>query len=246
MTKRVGIIVQARISSTRLPKKIILKVDEKMTFLDVLLKRIKKLKHKYPIVLACSNNESDSILESFAIKHKIKFFKGSENNVLDRFIKCADYYKIDTIVRICSDNPFIDIQKIEELIETYKGEDYLSFKVNNKPSILTHYGFFTEIVSLKALKKVQSQNLNNCFEHVTNCIYNNPDVFDIKFIQKRINNNNIRCTLDTEGDFNILKDIYINFIKDNFNANYLEVIDFISNRPDLSIKMKSIIKENLK
>lgn len=246
MIEGIGIIIQARISSTRLPKKIILEIDEQITFLDILLKKLKNLKVKLPIILATSNLPVDNILGEFAKKHEIKFYKGSEENVLERFIDCAEENKLNTIVRICSDNPFIDLNYIEKIINNYKGEDYLSYKINSSPSILTHFGFFTEIVSLKALKKVASEKDGNCNEHVTNCVYKNPNHFNIRFLEENIENNNIRCTLDTKDDFEILKDIYFNFIKENPNIGYLEIIKYIETRPDLLIRMKRIIKENTK
>jgi spore coat polysaccharide biosynthesis protein SpsF len=246
MVEKTGIIIQARISSTRLPKKIILEIDEQITFLDVLLNKLKSLKIKLPIVLATSNLYVDNILGEFAEKHKIKFYRGSEENVLERFIDCAEENNFNTIIRVCSDNPFIDVNYIENIIKSYKGEDYLSYKINNSPSILTHFGFFTEMVSLKALKKVASKKDNNCIEHVTNCIYNNPNNFNVRFLEENIENKDIRCTLDTGSDFEILKDIYFNFIKENLNAGYLEIIKYIETRQDLIVVMKKIIKENTK
>ena len=246
MYKNLGVIIQGRTSSTRLPNKIILEVDEQTTFLDVLLNRLKSLKIELPIILATSNLQVDSVLKVFANKHNIKFYTGSEQNVLERFIQCAEENELNAIVRICSDNPFIDLKHIENLWKSYKGEDYLSYKINNSPSILTHFGFFSEIVSLKALKKVALKKDRNCIEHVTNCIYKNPSDFNIRFLEKEIYNKEIRCTLDTKEDFDILKDLYFNYVKENPNAEYLEIIKYIETRPDLLKRMKKIIKENKK
>ncbi len=133
-----GIIVQARTSSTRLPNKIILELEKQVTFLGILLNKLKFLKIDIPIFLATSTLKVDNVLEAYATKHEIKFYTGSEQNVLERFINCAEENKLDTIIRICSDNPFIDNKSIEDLVNSFKGEDYLSYKVNNVPSILTH------------------------------------------------------------------------------------------------------------
>jgi spore coat polysaccharide biosynthesis protein SpsF len=246
MGKKIGIIIQARTSSTRLPSKIILEIEEQITFLDVLLHRLKFLNIDLPIFLATSDLKVDSVLENFAIKYNLKFFTGSEQNVLERFINCAEENGLQTIIRICSDNPFIDLSLIENLYSNYKGEDYLSYKVNNSPSILTHFGFFTEMVSLQALKKVAFKNDKKCIEHVTNCIYENTDYFRVNFIEENIKNNNIRCTIDTKEDFEILKDIYINFTKENPIAGYLDIIKYVESRPDLLHKMKKLIIENKK
>lgn len=245
-TKELGIIIQARISSTRLPRKIILKVDEKFTFLDLLLTKLKKLKKELPIIVATSIQEADNILEKFTNKHSLELYRGSESNVLQRFIDCAEKYHLKTIIRICSDNPFVDLKAIEKLIHNYNGEDYFSYKINNSPSILTHFGFFTEIVTLSALKKVARQENSECLEHVTNCIYKKQNVFNVGFLEENIENTNIRCTLDTKEDFEILKDIYYNYFKENLNSCYLDIIKYIETRPDLLVRMEKIIKENKK
>lgn len=246
MTEGIGIIIQARVSSTRLPQKIILKVDEEKTFLDILLLRLKKIKFKIPIILATSDLKVDDVLCDFAKKHKIKFYRGSEENVLNRFIDCAEENKLESIIRICSDNPFLDINYVEKLIKEYKNEDYLSFLIGSTPSVLTHYGFFAELVSLKSLKKVVSLNDNNCIEHVTNCVYKNPTEFNVKFLNEKIENKGVRCTLDTKWDFEILKDIYENFVKSNSHVNYTEIIRYIESRPDLLKQMIEVIKKNKK
>ncbi|WP_369048218.1 hypothetical protein [Tenacibaculum sp. UWU-22] len=247
MEKGVGIIIQARLSSTRLPNKIILEVEkDKISFLDVLLQRIIRLRNLFPIILATSTAEKDDLLVSYAKKYKIGFFRGDENNVLERFIKCAEKNNIKTIIRICSDNPFIDIDSIIALYTEYKGEDYFSYKVNNLPSILTHYGFFSEIVSLKGLKTVSQQMGDECIEHVTNCIYKFPNKFTVRFLENNIVNTDIRCTLDTIEDFNLLKYIYTCFVKQNPELGYKEVIKFIETQPNLLNQMKKLIRKNKK
>jgi spore coat polysaccharide biosynthesis protein SpsF len=246
MRERTGIIIQARTSSTRLPKKIILEIEKRTTFLDVLLNRLSTLKKRLPIILATSNLEVDDVLENYSKKHQISIFRGSEQNVLDRFIKCAEEHKLSSIIRICSDNPFIDIESVLNIYKNYKGEDYLSYKINELPAILTHYGFFCEIVSLSALKKVALQNSTNCIEHVTNCIYNKPNKFNVRLINKSIENKSIRCTLDTKEDFENLKKLYFNIVKEKPGICYLEIIKYIEKEESITKSMKKIIKENSK
>lgn len=248
MNYNTGIIIQARTASTRLPKKIILKIDNKTTFLDVLLFRFIQLKKDFPIVVATSNNPDDDVIVEFGNKYKIPVYRDSEQNVLERFVKCAEFHRFDTIIRVCSDNPFIDIQSIIELYNNYQGEDYLSYKINEKPSILTHYGFFAEIISLQALKKIYNSGESQCIEHVSNCIYSSESDFNVRFINKNIQNENIRCTLDTQDDFENLKQIYFNWFKKKKNSNfgYLDLIEFIESNPDIVEKMKKQIINNSK
>lgn len=242
-----GIIIQARIGSTRLPSKIVYQIDEDITFLDLLLSRLILLKEEIPIVLASSLNPKDDILEKYTRCYKINFFRGSEDNVSKRFVDAASKFNIDTIIRVCSDNPFIDLNEIKKLINLYDKQDYLSYKINGKPSILTHYGFFTEIVKLDAIKQIV--NKDSCKEHVTNCIYKQPEKFNVSFIEKKIPEKRIRCTLDTMNDLQNLKYFYTNhfkFFKDKINFGYHEIIEQIIKDEDLLKKMEKEIKNNEK
>ena len=75
---------------------------------------------------------------------------------MNRFISAAEQYNAQKIIRVCSDNPFLDINSIKKLIETINenpSADYISFNINGIPSIKTHYGFWTEYVTLNTLKK---------------------------------------------------------------------------------------------
>lgn len=243
---RLGIIIQARVLSTRLPEKIILPIEYGVTFLDVLLEKIKDNFDEIPIILATSYEHSNDVLENFAEKNKILFFRGSEENVLKRFVDCSKKHQLDVIVRICSDNPFLDTGLLKKMIRDYNDEDYFSYKINGKPSILTHYGFFAEIVKVSALKRVLELNEPFYFEHVTNYIYKNEEKFEVNFIEKSIEEEYIRCTLDTINDFENLKIIYNEFYKQNFKNGYKDIIKFVSKKKELQNKMKKQILKNRK
>ncbi|CAL2081339.1 cytidylyltransferase domain-containing protein [Tenacibaculum sp. 190524A02b] len=241
-----GIIVQARLGSTRLPNKIILPIESNNTFLDVLLSKLKENFRNIPIILATSKNSENSILEEYAQKYEINFYRGDEYNVLKRFVDCAREYKIKSIIRICSDNPFLDVDSLKSLISLYGNQDYYSYKVNSIPAILTHYGFFAEIVSLVSLEKVLLLNNKNCLEHVTNCIYMNPDEFDVKFEEISIKEDYIRCTLDTKLDFQNLKTLYFQWYKGGNDISLKSLISFVQRKGELKKLMKQEILNNRK
>ncbi|CAM1360271.1 cytidylyltransferase domain-containing protein [Tenacibaculum xiamenense] len=241
-----GIVIQARLASTRLPNKIVLPIDGEVCFLEILLDRIKEHFNKIPIILATSTNKENDLLEKYANKFGVEFFRGEEQNVLKRFVDCSEEYDLKTIIRVCSDNPFLDINHLKMLIDQYNGEDYFSFAINGKPSILTHYGFFSEIVSSKSLKKVLNSSINNCFEHVTNCIYSNQEKFNVRFVEKNIENKNIRCTLDTKQDFENLQKIHFEWYRNNRDKSLESLISFIEKNSEIEEKMKNQIETNRK
>lgn len=95
------------------------------------------------MIVATSVNENNDKLVTFLKEKGELVFRGSENDVLDRFIKAAEINDVDGIVRICSDNPFMDWHGVAQLVEKAKTStaDYIGFCINDKPSILTHFGF---------------------------------------------------------------------------------------------------------
>jgi len=248
---QIGIIIQARLGSTRLKNKMVIPFYDDQSILQILLS---KLQNTIPIVLATTVAPQDDAIEAIAQDFNIPCYRGSEENVLDRFIKAAETYKFDRIIRICADNPFLDIDLINALIaasKTNQGVDYISFWTENKtPVIKTHFGFFAELVSISALKKVAEQTQNNLFiEHVTNYIYTYPNVFKLKwlelpnFLKSR---KDIRLTVDTEIDFKNGQKILRDSNKAIEELKTQEIIEIIDNDEALKISMKEEIDKNSK
>ena len=142
----IGIIVQARMGSTRLPGKILKPFYDGKTLLETLLDNLHKVADA-KVIVATSVNENNDELEVFLKEKRELVFRGSENDVLDRYIKAAEVNSVDGIVRICSDNPFMDWHGVEQLVEKAKNSDadYIGFRINDKPSILTHFGFWGRV-----------------------------------------------------------------------------------------------------
>ena len=234
-----AIIIQARLGSSRLPGKIIKKIYKDKTVLDILLKKLKILKTK--IIIATTTNNSDRIIVETAKKHNLDYFCGDEQNVLKRFIDCAIKYNISDIIRITSDNIFIQPSLITPLINQNLNKDYISYKVDNRNVVLTHWGFFAEFVTLKALKKVlKLSDDKRDREHVTYYIYNHPEEFDIEFwdVPKDLNRNDIRLTIDTIEDFKICQKI-VNYLKEkDLEWHYKNILEYINNNPKILERMK--------
>ena len=246
-----GIILQARTGSTRMPEKVILPFYGEQSILDLLLEKVKKL--EVPMVLATTVNTSDDRICALAGKHDIPVFRGSENDVLDRLIQAARQFGFSKIIRVCADNPFLDLAGIQTLIAKFEQSeaDYLSFQLaGNKPSILTHFGFWTEAVRLDALEKAQHLTTEKLYhEHVTNFIYGKPALFNVQFIPADplvFSRTDIRMTLDTPEDFEIQQEIFVAISKENPNFGIPEIVNWLDNHPDILEKMKNEIFRNQK
>lgn len=247
------IIIQARTGSTRLPRKMILPFYENEGIFSLLLKKLTSAFDKNDIILATSTNPNNDILVEIAERYEVNYYRGSENDVLQRFIDAAKEFEAENIIRVCADNPFLDVFYIELLVEKFEkfNCDYLSYITSDgTPSIKTHYGFWAEAVKLSALEKVRELTNENLYhEHVTNFIYANRDIFDVNFfeiIPQIDKHKDIRLTIDTQVDFDIQKDIF-NKLNNNIpNFTSLNVIDFLEDNPHYLDIMRNEILKNQK
>ncbi len=206
-------IIQARLGSTRLPGKILLPFSGDKSIFDLLLEKFCSIDGACCIVATTDSPVNDK-LEEICLERGVKCFRGSENDVLQRFIDAAGYYGVDRIIRVCSDNPFLNVPAVHELIEaSSEGDwDYISFNIGGTPAVKTHYGFWTEYVTLDALRRVKSLTDEPLYhEHVTNFIYAHPELFSIKWLDVPpvvLENKDTRLTIDTAQDFANAREIY--------------------------------------
>ena len=248
----IGIIIQARMGSTRLPGKILKPFYNGRTLLETLLINMHKIEG-VKVIVATSINENNDSLEKFLKDKGEIVFRGSETDVLDRFIKAAEANHLDGIVRICSDNPFLDWHGVSELVEKARlsEADYIGFRINNKPSILTHFGFWGEFVRLSALKRVASST--DCdspaHEHVTYHIYNHPNEYACewlstpKFLEGR---DDIRLTIDTPTDLDNAYKVYSDLKLVNDDFTLYDVVQYLDSHVEIKDSMLSNILQNKK
>ncbi len=204
------LITQARIGSSRLPRKILKKVNGK-TFLEIHLERIKKSKALDEIIVATTFEDgSDEILE-IAHKLEIKSFQGSTEDVLDRYFQAAKSFNPDIVVRVTSDCPLIDAQIIDLTIKKIiEGPfDYVSNTFN--PTF--PHGLDVEAMTFKTLETCwEKATLKEEREHVTPYIRKNSSFFNNRIfkaysIENEENNSNFRITLDYKEDEELLRNI---------------------------------------
>lgn len=215
MNKSIAFFIQARTGSTRLPNKVLLSFDGETSILGILIKKLQTHFSEIRLVVCTSSATSNDVIADYCKTLQVSCFRGSEQNVLQRFIEAAKVNETEIIIRICADNPFLDMNFISALLQFYKDNskaDYWSFKnAAGVPVIRTHFGFFAEIVTAKALEKVSKLTKDSSYsEHVTNYIYSN-EIFisQLKelpnFLKHR---NDLRFTIDDSIDFELLKEVY--------------------------------------
>ena len=119
MKKKVTAIVQARVGSSRLPGKVLKKINKKETIL-LLLQRLSKSKNIQDIIVAIPKKSKDDQLFKILVKNNYKVFRGSENNVLKRYFDCAKKFSIQNILRITGDNPLVDPNLVDKVVNIYQ------------------------------------------------------------------------------------------------------------------------------
>jgi len=243
-----AIIIQARLGSTRLPKKVLMKFYNDNTILDIIVQSIKKAT-SLPIVIATSDNQLDDTLEKYCLEKNYLCFRGSEHNVLKRFIDTAEHYGFSHLFRICADNPFLQPDTIKEILTTFNANlesEYISYNVFGKPSILTHYGFWPEFASIYALQKALQKGTMFNHEHVTNYIYTHPEEFKIVWLKTPVwlhKDNDYRLTVDDITDFKNTQQLFELCFPDLSPAN---IFHHIEKEEALIISMKNQITKNSK
>ena len=222
------IIIQARSNSKRFPNKILKKINKK-EILTIMLKRLKK-KFRNKIIVVIGNKNCKKIVD-ICKKQKIKFFIGSNNNVLERYYKCAQKNKIKTIVRIPSDCPLIDPNIIKKGLKKFfsNNVDYVSNLIF--PSYID--GNDVEIFSIECLTKIFN-NVESRFdkEHVTSYLQRNKKIFKIvNFKTSEDLSLKYRVTLDYKEDLIVIKKILSN---KNIYLNYKSIKNIFKKNPAIS------------
>ena len=195
----VGVIIQARMGSTRLPGKVLKPIAGK-ALLDHVLGRLSVLAYPVKVVVATSDLPQDDAIVQHCLSRSVSVYRGSETDVLDRYYQCARESRFEHIVRLTADNPFTDIEELQRLIEQHLAQhnDY-THSFETMP-----LGVGAEIFTFAALERsVQEGHASNHREHVNEYIQEHPDLFRIGVLEvpaaKR--SSNLRLTVDTEDDY---------------------------------------------
>jgi len=194
------IIVQARLNSERLPGKVLKEIAGK-PMLKWIIERLKNTKLKSQIIIATSDQRTDDLIDIFAKKEGISCFRGSLENVIDRFIKSCEKFNSPYFVRICGDSPLIDPKLIDRAISISKDNNFDI--ISNVEKRTFPKGQSVELVKLDSLKKLYQEDLSsNEKEHVTRGFYqrkNNYKIVNFKSSNKIFSK--IQLSVDTKDDF---------------------------------------------
>jgi len=240
-----GIIIQARIDSTRLRGKVLLRLPfgSNTSVIETIIRRCKKTTIIDSIILATTRQTNDDILEKIAISENIKIFRGSENNVLERFYCAAKKENLDTIIRITADNPCIDPILVDNILRAHIEGNWDYTTTEGYP-----VGLGIEVFNFDALEEAY-KNATKYYEkeHVTPYIYKNPQKFKINIVKapKDLYAPDIRITLDTEEDYALLCAVFDYLYPKDKYFNAYDIVNLFNEKPWLKLINKKIIQKKI-
>jgi spore coat polysaccharide biosynthesis protein SpsF len=227
------IIIQARMGSSRLPGKVLMELEGK-SILEHIINFLKFSKLTDKIIVATTTLKEDDAIEHLCTQLHIDYFRGSSDDVLNRFYECAKLFKGEIIVRITCDNPLIDPSLVDEAINICKNEncDYVSNMINETFPL----GYLVEVLKFDILKKNNDEQHDDLIrEHVTRHIRMNPDMYKIGEFSapKDQQRPEWRLTIDYKNDYQLMKKIFKNLYDPQQFISYSNVINFLDNNLEL-------------
>jgi len=236
-SENVGAIIQARMGSTRLPGKILKELDKNETVLDVLINRLKICKQIDKIIIATTPDEKNNAIIDVAKKNNVSWFVGDEDYVLKRYYDCAEEHKLDIIIRITSDCPFVDPYIADDMILFFKKNKYDYIRNVDETTNFSR-GFEIEIFKFEVLKKVFSlAKTEPEKEHVTYFIYTNPEMFTLySFNLENLKKfDDLRLTIDYEEDLMMCREVYKKLKEKDKSIRFsvFDIYEIIEENPEL-------------
>lgn len=242
---KTAIFISVRTKSSRLPKKALLEVKGKAV-VEHLIDRLKQAKLADIIVLCTSTNPNDAVLADLAKKNGIECFRGSENDVLDRYLKAANAFNVDLIVVALGDAVFISWEYIDKMFKLLKNTDVDFITCPGLPIGTFPYG-----IKVEALKKVcQIKDADDT--EVWGGYFLRPGMFNTKELEveeKELNHPEVRLVIDYPQDFELVKEIFNRLYKKGEVFSLKEIMDLLKKEPvllDINKKCQELFKENQK
>lgn len=223
-------IIQARTDSTRLPGKVMKKIGE-FPLIEILFIRLSSSKRLDEIVLATTSSPSDDELAEYMKKKGYKVFRGSEDDVLDRFYEAALQYEADSVVRVTGDCPLVDPEIVDKAIDTFQesSADYVSNTM--KPTYPD--GLDVSVTSFSAIEEA-AKNATESYdrEHVVPYIRKRDKFKSLNFTSDGDDLSSLRWTVDEPEDFEVIFNIFDHF-SPNIEFGYNDVLELRNERPEL-------------
>lgn len=240
-------IIQARMSSTRLPGKILLDIAPGTTVLECMLARVATCTEIDQTIVATTTNPKDVVLVDFLKARDLPCFVGSEEDVLDRYYQAAKAFGAksgDVIVRMTSDCPLIDPKVADTTIRFFKDGDF-DYASNNLEPYTYADGMDTEVFSFDTLERAWKEATSPAHrEHVTFYMWKNPELFKIgQYQNPKEGQAGYRLTLDYPEDLAVLSDVYTHLFPSNPLFSMEDILAYLDAHPEVK-KINTDVERN--
>lgn len=246
---KIGAIIQARTSSTRLHGKVLkeLPYHSGVTVLHQVIRRLKKSNKIKEIIIATTTDEEDDAIVKVSDAETVKWFRGSKEDVLSRYYLAAKENSLDVIVRITSDCPCIDPEIVDMVISEHM-ETKADYTSNHLIRTFPH-GLDTEVLTFEALERASCEATHD-FEREHVCPYihkTNADLFKIIVVEapSELHAPDIRITLDTEDDYALLCAVFDYLYHDHEMFKTKDIIDLFMKKPWLKLINKKVVQKKI-
>ena len=217
-------ILQARMSSSRLPGKVMQEINGR-PMISIQIERILK-SNVDSLILATSQDPTDDELANHVGSLGVQVFRGSLTDVHSRFLNLIASTNHDYFIRLTGDCPLVMSDLIDEMLVEFDTNpcDYLS---NTNPPTFPD-GLDIEIVSIKAFREMSKLELSELEkEHVTLGLYSRPELFKIRNFRSLTDYSHYRWTVDYPEDFEFIRNLYDHFRENEINVGMTEIIDYL-------------------
>lgn len=238
-------ILQARMGSERLPGKVMKKILGK-PMISYTLERLKKSRYIDETVLATSTLDSEQELVDYLEVNGYQYFRGSENNVLKRYMDAANSFGGDIIIRVTGDCPLIDPVVVDEVIAHFLNNNYDYVRLDVPDTFVR--GFDVEVFSREAMERVyeltKDLEENSPYkEHVTFYMVKHPKEFSVGYVKgTELFHKDYRLCVDTPEDLKLVEIIFESLSERDLNAK--TIVKFLDDNPDIA-KINKYIRQRI-
>jgi spore coat polysaccharide biosynthesis protein SpsF len=224
-------IVQARLGSTRLPGKVLEDLAGEPMLVRV-LQRLSRAETLSASLVATTTQRADVAIVELCLRRGWACFRGSEDDVLDRYYRAAREQNAEIVVRVTSDCPLIEPRVVDEVVRAFlEREGQVDYASTTWPRRTYPRGLDAEVISFAALERAWREDRNPAWrEHVTPYVYRNPEKFRICSLESDVDYSQMRWTVDTAEDLELVRRIYGHFGHDRFD--WREVLRLLEAHPD--------------
>lgn len=224
-------LIQARMTSTRLPGKIMADLGGKPLLARV-VERVRRAQTLDLVVVATTDRLTDDSVMQFCEVSNTPYFRGDENDVLDRFYRAAKHFGADVIARLTADCPLLDPAVIDRVVRAFHTGEYDYVSNTLVPSYPD--GLDTEVFSWRALERAWNEaRLPSEREHVTPYIWKHPELFRLGGVKHDVNLSELRWTVDEPRDLELVRRVYA-YLANQPDFGMADVLALFQQHPELN------------